>query len=103
MGACPLRVISFENDSVDSIGRQIKAVDMPDEFSEKPRILTLACENDAYPALNMAAQSGGQISPFARAIPVRCLKNAMTRMKAEACVVKGQRHRLSYFNLHPSD
>ena len=33
---------------------QIKAVDMPDEFSEKPRILILACENDAYPALDMA-------------------------------------------------
>ena len=73
MGACPVRVISFENYSIDSVGQQIKAVDMPDEFSEKPRILALACENDAYPALDMAAQSGGQISPFARVIPVRCL------------------------------
>lgn len=73
MGACPVRVISFENYSIDTVGQQIKAVDMPDEFSEKPRILALACENDAYPALDMAAQSGGQISPFARVIPVRCL------------------------------
>jgi quinone-modifying oxidoreductase subunit QmoB len=73
MGACPVRVISFENYSIETVGQQIKAVDVPDEFSEKPRLLVLACENDAYPALDMAAQSGGQISPFARVIPVRCL------------------------------
>jgi quinone-modifying oxidoreductase subunit QmoB len=73
MGACPVRVISFENYSIDSIGHQIKAVDVPDEFSEKPRILALACENDAYPALDMAAQAGTEITPFVRVIPVRCL------------------------------
>ncbi|MDP2830216.1 MAG: 4Fe-4S dicluster domain-containing protein, partial [Sulfuricellaceae bacterium] len=39
MGACPVRVISFENYSVNTVGSQIKAVDVPDEFSEKPRIL----------------------------------------------------------------
>ena len=58
MGACPVRVISFENYSIDTVGQQIKAVDMPDEFSEKPRILVMACENDAYPALDQAAMSG---------------------------------------------
>ena len=73
MGACPVRVISFDNYSVDTVGHQIKAVDVPDEFSEKPRILALACENDAYPALDMAAQSGEHITPFARIVPVRCL------------------------------
>ncbi len=73
MGACPVRVISFENYSVDTVGQQIKAVDVPDEFSEKPRILALACENDAYPALDMAAQAGEELTPFARVIPVRCL------------------------------
>jgi len=73
MGACPVRVISFENYSIDTVGQQIKSVDMPDEFSEKPRILALACENDAYPALDMAAQAGEHITPFARVIPVRCL------------------------------
>jgi quinone-modifying oxidoreductase subunit QmoB len=73
MGACPVRVISFENYSVDSVGQQLKAVDVPDEFSEKPRILVLACENDAYPALDQAAISGQEITPFARVIPVRCL------------------------------
>jgi quinone-modifying oxidoreductase subunit QmoB len=73
MGACPVRVISFENYSIDSVGQQIKAVDMPDEFSEKPRILVMACENDAYPALDQAAMSGQEISPWARVVPVRCL------------------------------
>ncbi|MCO6413626.1 MAG: hydrogenase iron-sulfur subunit, partial [Thiogranum sp.] len=78
MGACPVRVISFENYSVDSVGAQIKAVDMPDEFSEKPRILLLACENDAYPALDMAAQQGNSYSQWARVIPVRCLGSVNT-------------------------
>ena len=64
MGACPVRVISFENYSVDTVGVQIKAVDMPDEFSEKPRILVLACENDAYPALDMAGHAAHTYSAF---------------------------------------
>jgi len=78
MGACPVRVISFENYSVDTVGQQIKNVDMPDEFSEKPRILVLACENDAYPALDMAAMKGIEYSAFARVIPVRCLGSVNT-------------------------
>ncbi len=73
MGACPVRVISFENYSVDSVGSQIKAIDVPDEFSEKPRILLLACENDAYPALDMAGMNRLSSSAFVRTIPVRCL------------------------------
>lgn len=78
MGACPVRVISFENYSVDTIGQQIKNVDMPDEFDEKPRILVLACENDAYPALDMAAQNKVEYSAFARIVPVRCLGSVNT-------------------------
>ncbi|MBI5660428.1 MAG: hydrogenase iron-sulfur subunit [Nitrosomonadales bacterium] len=78
MGACPVRVISFENYSPDSIGSQIKAVDMPDEFSEKPRILVLACENDAYPALDMAGMQRNVYSAFVRIIPVRCLGSVNT-------------------------
>ena len=73
MGACPVRVISFENYSVDTVGSQIKSIDMPDEFSEKPRILILACENDAYPALDMAGLSRTVYSAFVRIIPVRSL------------------------------
>jgi quinone-modifying oxidoreductase subunit QmoB len=78
MGACPVRVISFENYSVETVGQQLKAVDIPDEFSEKPRILVLACENDAYPALDMAAMQGFQYSAFTRVIPVRCLGSVNT-------------------------
>ena len=73
MGACPVRVISFENYSIDTVGQQLKAVDIPDEFDEKPRMLVLACENDAYPALDMAAQNKLEYSAFVRVIPVRCL------------------------------
>ncbi|MGB9495865.1 MAG: FAD-dependent oxidoreductase [Azonexus sp.] len=78
MGACPVRVISFENYSVDTVGSQIKSIDMPDEFSEKPRILILACENDAYPALDMAGLSRTVYSAFVRIIPVRCLGSVNT-------------------------
>jgi quinone-modifying oxidoreductase subunit QmoB len=78
MGACPVRVISFENYSVETVGQQIKSVDMPDEFDEKPRILMLACENDAYPALDMAGMTRQEYSPFIRIIPVRCLGSVNT-------------------------
>ena len=78
MGACPVRVISFDNYSVETVGQQLKAVDIPDEFDEKPRILVLACENDAYPALDMASQNGNNYSEFARVVPVRCLGSVNT-------------------------
>ncbi len=78
MGACPVRVISFENYSVDTVGNQIKSIEIPDEFSEKPRILVLACENDAYPALDMAGLSRIVYSAFVRIIPVRCLGSVNT-------------------------
>jgi len=73
MGACPVRVISFENYSVETVNQQIKNCEIPEEWDEKPRILVLACENDAYPALDQAAQAGVEISPWARVVPVRCL------------------------------
>jgi len=78
MGACPVRVISFENYSVETVGQQLKNIEIPDEFEEKPRILVLACENDAYPALDMASRNGNHYSPFARVIPVRCLGSVNT-------------------------
>lgn len=73
MGACPERIVSFKDYSVDMIASMIKAVEIPDEFDEKPRILCLACENDAYPALEMAASKGLTYSAFVRIIPLRCL------------------------------
>lgn len=73
MGACPVRTISFDNYNVQMVSDMIHAVEVPDEFSEKPRILILACENDAMPALDMAGINRHRYSPFARVIPVRCL------------------------------
>ncbi len=73
MGACPERIVSFQDYSVNMIGEMIKAVEIPDEDDEKPRILCLMCENDAIPALELAAQAGMKHSPFIRMIPLRCL------------------------------
>jgi len=72
MGACPERIIGFADYNIDSIGSAVKAMGVPEE-DEKPRVLILACENDAYPALDMAAMHGLTYSPFVRVIPVRCL------------------------------
>ncbi|MDO8605056.1 MAG: hydrogenase iron-sulfur subunit [Phaeospirillum sp.] len=73
MGACPVRTISFDNYSVDMLSSMIKAVKVPDEFSGKPRILIMACENDAIPALDMAGIKRNQWSAHVRILPVRCL------------------------------
>ncbi len=73
-GACPERVISFANYNIDQIGSMIREVNVPKDFKTGgPRILILACENDAYPALDMAAMQGHTWSPYVRIIPVRCL------------------------------
>ncbi len=73
LGACPERIISFGDYSVDMVSSMIKAVNIPDEFEEKPRLLVLACENDALPALEAAGVARLRYSPFVRVIPVRCL------------------------------
>ncbi|MBN1343870.1 MAG: hydrogenase iron-sulfur subunit [Phycisphaerae bacterium] len=73
LGSCPERIISFKNFSVDQIANVIKAIEVPEEFEEKPRFLVFACENDAYPALDLAGQRRLRYSPFIRVIPVRCL------------------------------
>ena len=73
MGACPERIISFKNYSVDMIGSMIKGIEVPDADDEKPRVIALICENDAYPALDMAGINRIPIDPFYRFIPVRCL------------------------------
>jgi quinone-modifying oxidoreductase subunit QmoB len=73
MGACPERIISYADYSVDIVVRMIKSIEVPDEFEEKPRILMLLCENYAYPALELAGFHRQRYSSFVRAIPVRCL------------------------------
>ncbi len=81
MGACPERIISFADYTIDSIGSQIKAIGVPseDDFDEPPfRILALVCENDAYPALDMVGMNRVDYSPDVRVIPVRCLGSVNT-------------------------
>ncbi|MFC1888684.1 hydrogenase iron-sulfur subunit [Thermodesulfobacteriota bacterium] len=73
MGACPERIVDFTDYSVEIVGRMIKSIEVPDEFEEKPRLLGLLCENDAYPALDVAGLKRIKHSPFIRFIPVRCL------------------------------
>ena len=73
MGACPERIISFKDYSVPMVGAMIKAIGVPEEDEEKPRILVLACENDAYPALDMAGINRMKYNAWVRVIPMRCL------------------------------
>ncbi len=89
MGACPERVISFSNYGISQIGQAIKEVKVPDTLDEGgPRIIVLACENDAYPALDMAAMRGKSWSPYVRFLPVRCLGSVNAIWVADA-VSKG--------------
>jgi quinone-modifying oxidoreductase subunit QmoB len=73
MGSCPERIISFKDYSVEIISSMIKSIEVPDEFEEKPRALAFLCENDAYPALDMAGINRLNYNPYIRVIPVRCL------------------------------
>jgi quinone-modifying oxidoreductase, subunit QmoB len=73
LGACPERIISFPEYSITGTAAAIKAVEVPDEDEEKPRIIVFMCENDALPALEEAARRGLKWNPWLRIIPVRCL------------------------------
>jgi quinone-modifying oxidoreductase subunit QmoB len=73
MGACPERIINFAEYSVGAVASMVKAIEVPEEEDEKPRILALLCENDALPALDAAAAHRKQWNPWVRIIPVRCL------------------------------
>jgi len=76
MGSCPERIINFADYSIDSIGSMVKAIGVPseDDYTEPPmRILGLVCENDAYPALDIAGINRLSYSADVRFIPVRCL------------------------------
>jgi quinone-modifying oxidoreductase subunit QmoB len=76
MGCCPERIINFVDYSIDSIGSMVKAISVPsaDDYDDPPlRILALVCENDAYPALDIAGLNRLTYSADVRIIPVRCL------------------------------
>jgi quinone-modifying oxidoreductase subunit QmoB len=76
MGACPERIIGFADYNIDSIGSMIKNVWVPTDYDYDPvpmRILGLVCENDALPALDIAAMNRINYAADVRIIPVRCL------------------------------
>ena len=84
MGACPVQIISFVDYSVDMLSSMIRAVEIPEGDEAKPRILALCCENDAYPALDMAGISRSQYPASVRVIPVRCLGSVNSILIADA-------------------
>ena len=73
MGACPERIIGFKDYNVDMIGSMVKAVEVPDDDEDKLRFVCFVCENDAYPALDMAGMRRKSLNNLVRVIPVRCL------------------------------
>lgn len=73
MGACPERIIGFKDYNIDLIGSMIKAIEVPEDDDDRLRILVLVCENDAYPAIDMAGMKRLGLSHMVRFIPVRCL------------------------------
>ena len=72
MGSCPVRVISFEDYSVDQLSSMINGIQFPQDDNQ-PRILAFVCENDAYPALDMAGLNHLEYDASLRIIPLRCL------------------------------
>lgn len=86
MGACPERIIGFKNYNIDMMGSMVKCFDVPEDEGIY-RVVAFVCENDAYPALDMAAMNGAKLPTGIRVIPVRCLgsmnmvwiKDAMSR------------------------
>jgi quinone-modifying oxidoreductase, subunit QmoB len=88
MGACPERIISFANYSVPMIGGALKEIHVPEEDEEKPRVVVLACENDAYPAIDMAAMNRLRLDAMVRIQPVRCL-GSMNIVWIADCLSKG--------------
>ena len=73
MGACPERIIGFKDYNIDLIGSMIKAIEVPEDDEDRLRILALVCENDAYPAIDMAGMKRLGLNHMVRFIPVRCL------------------------------
>ncbi len=84
MGACPERIISFKNYGPNMVSQMIKSIEIPDEEDEKPRVLVFMCENDAIPALDVAAMHRVKLPAWARIIPVRCIGSVNTVWIADA-------------------
>jgi len=84
MGACPVQIISFADYSVDILSAMIKSVEIPEGDPDKPRILALACENDAYPALDMAGINRLEYPASIRVVPVRCIGSVNSVLVTDA-------------------
>ena len=83
MGACPVQVISFEDYSVQQLSATLKAIDFgPDK--DIPRIVALACENDAYPAFDLAGINRLGFDAAVRVVPLRCLGSLNVAVVADA-------------------
>jgi quinone-modifying oxidoreductase subunit QmoB len=83
MGACPVQVISFEDYSVQQLSATVKAID----FGPDPdvlRIVALACENDAYPAFDLAGINRLGFDAAVRVVPLRCLGSLNVAVVADA-------------------
>jgi quinone-modifying oxidoreductase subunit QmoB len=83
MGACPVQVISFPDYSVEMLSEMQKVVDLPEDDGQ-PRVLVLACENDAYPALDMVGINRLHYPAQFRIVPVRCLGSVNSVVVADA-------------------
>ncbi len=87
MGACPERIISFKNYSVQIVSAMIKSIYIPTEEEDGEatlRVIAFMCENDAYPSLDIVARKKVKISPHIRIIPVRCLGSVSTSWIADS-------------------
>ena len=78
MGACPERIVNFQNYSIDMVVNMIKANEVPEEDEEKPRVIAFVCENDAYPTFDLVGLNKIKYSSYLRIIPVRCLGSINT-------------------------
>ncbi len=83
MGACPVRIISFADYNVDQLSAMVKKVSMP-QRDEDLRILAFVCENDAYPAWDLAGLRHQRQEASVRVIPLRCLGSFNVVLLADA-------------------
>jgi quinone-modifying oxidoreductase subunit QmoB len=81
-----VQVISFADYSVEILSAMVRAAVLPEGDGAAPRILVLACENDAYPAIDMAGINRATLPGTVRIVPVRCLGSVNRALVAEAVI-----------------
>lgn len=86
MGGCPVQVISFADYSVNMLSSMVHAASLPFGDRAGPRVLVLACENDAYPAIDMVGLNRARLPGSLRIVPVRCLGSVNRAVVAEAVI-----------------